>query len=152
METEGQPYVLLAVLCQRAQQDQYGSLSLINVIEQLVVGSTDPNPPEQMPTFRFQGNLVVSLASGPVRRRGTVRVRPIRPSGEALEPVYQEVEFRGEDNRVTLVSNLSFDVTEPGLHWFDVLLEDAVLTRIPLRVRYERARTAPWLTRVEPGA
>ena len=62
----GGPFVQLAVLCEHAQQDQYGSLSVLNVLEQLVAGSSDPKAPDVMPEFRFQADLVVAFASGTV--------------------------------------------------------------------------------------
>lgn len=138
------PYLLAAALCQRAQQDQYGALNIINVLEQLYVSADDPNAPEIMPTFRFQANLIIALASGTLIGERTLTVVPVEPAGERLEPVSQVVEFKGEDHRVTMISNLSMDITQEGVYWFDVLLDDQPVTRIPLRIRYERGYAQPW--------
>lgn len=140
----GGPFVQLAVLCEHAQQDQYGSLSVLNVLEQLVAGSSDPKAPDVMPEFRFQADLVVAFASGTVSGERTLSIVPEQPSGERLEPVAQVVEFRGDDSRVTFVSNLSIDIGQPGVYWFDVLLDEVLVTRVPLRVRYERNVPPRW--------
>jgi hypothetical protein len=138
------PYLLMAVLCQNAQQDQYGSFSVINVLEQLVAGTNDPNAPEEMPTFRFQGQLAVQLAAGNATGSHTVSVVPVRPSGAKLEPVTQTVQFKGVDHRATVISSVSMDIEEEGVYWFNVALDNQVLTRIPLRIRYERQYVEPW--------
>lgn len=140
------PYLLLAALCQRAQQDQYGSLSIINVLEQLVVGSDAADAPERMPTFRFQANLAVSMAAGDVRGVRTLSIVPHQPSGERLDAVSQPVEFKGQDQRVTFISNVSMDMTHEGIYWFEVRLDGRLMTQIPLRVTYERNYQQPWKT------
>jgi hypothetical protein len=139
------PYLLMAVLCQRADQDQYGSFNIINVLEQLVVGSDDPSAPEQFPGFLLESQLVVSLASGARRGDGMITIEPLDPELNRLEPVSQSVHFSGEDHRVTIVSSVSLDVEHTGLYWFNVLLDGQSLTWIPLRISYHRAYQEPWL-------
>jgi hypothetical protein len=141
----GGPYLLMAVLCQRADQDQYGSFNIINVLEQLVVGSDDPGAPVEFPGFRLESQLVVSLASGDRRGPGVVTIQPTDPLLNQLEPVSQEVMFSGEDHRVTIVSNVSLDVEHTGVYWFNVLLDDEPITWIPLRIGYHRGHQEPWL-------
>ena len=46
--------------------------------------------------------------------------------------------FEGEERGVQIFVNLNMQVTEEGLYWFDVLLEGATITRVPLRVIYQR--------------
>ena len=46
--------------------------------------------------------------------------------------------FEGDERGVNLFVNLNLQVKEEGLYWFDVLVEDAVMTRIQLRVMYQR--------------
>lgn len=144
MTPNGGPYLLAALICQRAQQDQYGSFSIINVLEQLIVGTEDPKAPEKMPTFRFQAALVVQLASGRIAGPRTLSVTLIEPSGGSRETFSQEVELKGEDHRVTVVSNLSLDATEDGLYWFNIALDGRLLTRVPLRIVYQRGGRMPW--------
>src|SRR6185312_10905474 len=144
MASSGGPYLLMAVLCERAQQDQYGSFSVMNVLEQLVAGTDSPDAPEAMPTFRFQGSLAVSFASGDANGDHTLSIVPVEPSGERLETVSQVIHLRGEDHRATFVSNVSMDITAEGVYWFEVSLDMRVVTRIPLKIRYERSYVQPW--------
>lgn len=139
------PYLLMAVLCQRADQDQYGSFNIINILEQLVVGSDDPGAPEEFPGFRLESQLVVSIASGDHRGDGVVTIVPTDPKLNQLAPVSQDVRFSGEDHRVTIVSNVSLDVEHTGVYWFNVLLDGESVTWIPLRIGYRRGHQEPWL-------
>lgn len=145
MAAEREPYLLMAVICQRAQQDQYGSFSIINILEHLVAGSDDPNAPEQMPTFRLEANLVVMFASGDAIGDRSVIIVAEEPDGERLQPVEQKITLRGGDQRSTIVSSLSLDISKTGVYWFDVFLEDRLVTRIPLRIGYERGPREPWM-------
>ncbi|MDI3340870.1 MAG: hypothetical protein QJR03_10085 [Sphaerobacter sp.] len=139
------PYLLVAAICQRAQQDQYGSFSLINLLEHLVAGSDDPNAPEQMPPFRLDANLVVMFASGDTVGERMVTIVAEQPDGERLPPVSQRIVLRGNDQRSTIVSNLSLDIAQTGVYWFDVYLDDDLVTRIPLRIGWERGPRQPWM-------
>jgi hypothetical protein len=139
------PYLLMAVLCQRADQDQYGSFNVINILEQLIVGSDDPNAPEEFPGFRLEAQLVVSLASGNKRGDAEITIEPTDPKLNRLQPVSQGVRFSGEDHRVTIVSNVSLDVEHTGVYWFNVLLDGESISWIPLRIGYQRGNQEPWL-------
>jgi hypothetical protein len=46
--------------------------------------------------------------------------------------------FEGEDRGVNLILNLNIVVDQEGVYWFNVLLEDQFVTRIPLRIFYQR--------------
>jgi len=148
MAASGGPYLLMAVLCERAQQDQYGSFSVMNVLEQLVAGTDSPDAPEKMPTFRFQGSLAISFASGKATGNHTLSVIPVEPSGSRLDAVSQVIQLKGEDHRATFVSNVSMDITDEGVYWFEVSLDRRVVTRIPLKIRYERSYVQPWSVHV----
>lgn len=143
-----EPHLLVAAICQQANQDQYGSLSLMNMVEQLIAGSDDPNAPEEMPGFRFDAHLVIIFASGEATGERTVTVIAEAPDGERLPPVDQLIFLRGDDARSTILSSLSLDITQVGVYWFDVLLDGRLVTRIPVRVGYERGPREPWMNLV----
>lgn len=140
-----EPYLLIAAICQQANQDQYGSLNLMNLVEQLVAGSDNPDAPEEMPGFRFDADLVIVFASGEASGERTVTIIAEAPDGERLPPVDQMIFLRGEDARSTILSSLSLDITQVGVYWFDIQLDGRLVTRIPLRVGYERGHREPWM-------
>ena len=132
------PYLLAALLCERAYQNEYGAFNIDGVIEELVVQANVPRAPKDMPPFRLEGFAVIAFAAGVARGAYRVTLVPIRPNGERLEPVSQQISFDSDESRYTAVYNLSLDVTEPGLYWFDVLLNERLVSRIPVRIRYNR--------------
>lgn len=46
--------------------------------------------------------------------------------------------FEGQDRGVNVVLNINFAAEEEGIYWFDVLLHEQLVTRIPLRILYQR--------------
>ena len=53
--------------------------------------------------------------------------------GETSFPVL----FEGEDRGANLILPTDFEVDEEGLYWFDILVDDRLMTRIPMRVLYQ---------------
>lgn len=98
-----------------------------------------------MPGFRFDADLVIIFASGDAIGERTVTVIAEAPNGERLPPVDQAIILRGEDYRSTIVSSLSLDITQVGVYWFEVQLDGRQVTRIPIRVGYERGPREPWM-------
>ena len=50
--------------------------------------------------------------------------------------------FEGEDRGANLVMEIATRFQFEGLYWFDVMLSDEQMTRIPFRVIYQRAVSA----------
>ena len=46
--------------------------------------------------------------------------------------------LEGEDRGANLILQLAFQAEEDGLYWLEVHLHDALITKIPLRVVYQR--------------
>ena len=48
--------------------------------------------------------------------------------------------FEGDDERGNaLVAPVAFVVEQEGLYWFDVYLNEELVTRMPLRIAYQQA-------------
>jgi hypothetical protein len=136
------PYVQTAVFCEQVLQEQDGVLSLIRIVDRITHSAVGPDIPEQMPQVPINLRAVITLKSGDSRGRHQVTIRPEAPSGQQLDPVTLPVLFEGEDRGVNLVVQLGLVVDQEGLYWFDVLLGNRILTRMPLRVVYAPTRTA----------
>ena len=50
--------------------------------------------------------------------------------------------MEGEERGFNNIVNMVFTFTMEGLYWFNVYLDDALLTRIPLRIKYNRIVTS----------
>lgn len=132
------PYLIAAALCESVLEEKTGTLSAIRMIDRITVTSNDPSAPDQMPVTTARFTLLISLKSGSARGKHFIKFRPETPSG--LKPFEQSfpVLFEGEDRGINLVLAINFQLDQEGLYWFDILLEEDLLTRIPLRVLYQK--------------
>lgn len=135
------PYVATAVACEKVLTEQDGVLSVIRVIDRIFHQVAGPDVPDQMQPFTFNFILLVTLKSGEARGSHRVSVRPEAPSGEQQEPNSVPILLEGEERGVNLIFNMAIQFTMEGLYWFDVLFNEQLLTRVPLRVVYQPTRT-----------
>jgi hypothetical protein len=127
------PFLSAAVFCEEAKQDGEGFLSLSRIIDHIVVVGADPNvmPPTQIVT-----TLVVIFRSGKFRGSSQITVNQLSPSGLSVPLFSFPTFFQGDDQGAGVIARVGFEVSEPGLHWFDVSLGGQPKTRIPLNVSY----------------
>ena len=132
------PYLATAVLCEKVLQEKDGVAILIRIVDRVSVTGAGTEAPEDMPPVTLSFTLALGFKAGIARGKYAVSVRGETPSGEVLPEVTMSVLFEGEERGVNVFMNLNFQAKEEGLFWFDVLLEGALVTRVPLRVLYQR--------------
>lgn len=137
-EEAGGPYVQMALICERVLNEKDGVMSIIRVIDRVTISASGSDPPEQMPPGQINITIVMALKSGFVRGRFNLIVVPTTPSGKKLSETSAGVLLEGDDRGVNVVLNMRMFLQEEGLYWFDVLFENQLLTRIPLRLVYQR--------------
>ena len=135
------PYVQLATICEKALQEADGVLSIIRAVDRLTLTAQGTNVPDELPQGMLQPTLVVALKSDDARGRHPVTLRIQQPSGLYLPERSFDVMFEGEERGVNLILQLQIEAEE-GLYWFEILVNDQLLTRVPLRVIYQRIPTA----------
>lgn len=134
---EGGPYLNSAVLCASAEHVDGKTWTITGVFDQYQVpGGFDS--PEQMPPIRLKYVIFVLLRSGSARGTARLGIRPEKPSGLRQQTLEVPMLFRGDEQGMPQRFALESTFDEEGLYWFDVLLDGALLTRIPLRVTYQR--------------
>ena len=132
------PYLTAALLCERVLQEKDETVSVIRLIDRLAVTVNALNSPETMPSITANLTLFVGLKSGSARGRNTIKIRTEAPSGITLSDQLLSALFEGEDRGVNLIVNMGLTLDQEGVYWFNILLEETLLTRIPLRVLYQR--------------
>ncbi len=144
MATEtGGPYVQMAAICERVLQEKDGVLSIIRLIDRYTTTARGTDPPEEMPPTSISPTIVVMLKSGFVRGRYTLKIVPNSPTGKRLNELSTGLLLEGEDRGVNVVLKGQMVLREEGLYWFDVMFEKQLLTRIPLRLVYQRVTQGP---------
>lgn len=145
MNDTGGPYLQAAVLCEKVLQEKDGVISIIRIIDTLNITASGPAPPEEMPAGQISFPAVITLKAGMLRGKYDIKIVPVAPSGKKMHGPSVSAYFEGDDRGVNVILTINLTVKEEGVFWFDVSVQDLLLTRIPLRVVYQR------LTHSGPG-
>jgi hypothetical protein len=136
------PFVSVANFCENVIEGKDGVLSLIRLIDRQMIVTQGPNAPEDMPKQQFRNYLVISLKAGAARGRHDLKLYREDPSG--LRNLMQTfpVLFESEDRGQNVVLQLNMEVEDEGLYWFDIEINDQLLSRVPFRFIYQRVSNA----------
>ncbi len=136
------PWVQIAAFCQTAIQEATGALSIIRVLDRLgLAGMTAEMQPQPL-----QLTMVLVLKSDLMNGQYTANIRCTSPLGNITTGPDMPFLFEGQDRGVQLILPAAVLATEHGLYWFDVLVEGEIITRVPLRVLYQRIQLPPGMT------
>lgn len=139
MVSESGPFLQTAAFCERVLHEQDGVLSLIRMVDRLI---TDPNVIEAGGTpSAHQLFVVIMFKGGEARGSSQLTLAPVAPSGMKLAEIETSVLFEGgEDRGIQLIVPVAMPLNQSGVYWFSVLLDDVLITKIPLRVVHQRQR------------
>jgi hypothetical protein len=128
-------YLQLAVLCEKVLKEADGVMSVIRVIDRFTVNGATPEMPPQVLPFM----IAIIFKAGFMRGKQTIAIRPKSPTGVDLPAMEFPILFEGDDDRgVGMVFPIQWVPPEEGLFWWDVYLNQELVTRMPLRVIYQR--------------
>ena len=131
------PYLLAAIICEKVLVEEGGVKSAIRIIDRVTRQAIGPNPPQEMEPFDYETTLLIKFKSGRARGTYPLEIQLVKPSGESPTPVRQTILFEGEDDRgIDIVTNMRIRFDQTGIYWFNIILNDVRLTRIPFRVIY----------------
>jgi len=137
MNPEG-PYVSVAAICEKVLSEKDGLVSCIRFVDILNL-NIHKEKPEEPTGVRFAVNAFIAFKSGSFVGTKQCVLRLVTPSGKtgklsAGAPKGYPVIFKGEGQGYNLILTIEIPASENGLYWFDVMLDDEVYTRIPLRI------------------
>lgn len=141
-EFESGPYLNAALLCERTIEEPDGVLTLVRLVDKVTAGPTPGAQAEQeFQPFPVRLSLVVVLRRGDATGTYEVKVRPREPDGTELQASGVQVAFPGDDpgEAVNVLINMGLGVQFEGLYWFDILINDRVVSRLSLRIEFQRA-------------
>jgi hypothetical protein len=130
------PYLVMAIFCEKVLREADNVLSVIRIIDRFNV----VNATAEMPPTPLQFTVLISFKSGFLRGKQMLSIRPKSPNKEDLPQMSFPMLFEGDDDRGSaMIAQLNFVATQEGLYWFDVHLNEVLVTRMPLRVAYQQA-------------
>jgi|SRR5271165_485727 len=140
------PYITAALLCDKVLAEGNGTLSIIRIADRagyqaIGVDGTPAIPPGARPVFQLSG--LVALKAGPVTGEHVIKIVVENPLGKRTELHSFNVTFMGRDHGQNLILNMVIGIEHDGLHWFDVLFDEELLTRIPLVIAPESPLVPP---------
>jgi hypothetical protein len=140
IESQDGPFVSVACICQTPLREATGHLSVIRITDRIQIIGTEP---QMQPQPLMNLMLVIVLRSGVLRETYTLTVTTVAPNGQSSPHNPISVLFEGEDRGPAIISPLILVATEAGLYWIEIALEGKLLTKIPLRVQYQKAQGIP---------
>jgi hypothetical protein len=132
------PFLQIAALCEQVLEEKTGVLSLIRIVDrlQVVIPTNSMGQAASPPPYTL--TVIVSMRSGTARGSHELTIRPEAPNGMKQASFAVTVLFEGEDRGVNVVLPIPIQTDIEGLYWFDVLLDDKLLTRVPMRIVHQR--------------
>lgn len=142
------PYLAAAFFCEKVLQEKDGVLSAIRIVDRVSLSASTvslfgtPAPSTLPPDARFPLTLMllVALKAGTAEGSHTVTIRPIEPAEADMQGASIPIELTGGDGGINLTINLTLNVPlqaeQDRVYWFELLIDDTPLTRVPLRVLY----------------
>jgi hypothetical protein len=145
---QGLPLVAGATFCESILVEEKGMYSIIRMLDTITVTPASPDTPGRAaPALTgqplVQAMLFVGLKSGDVRGKRTITLQLRSPSNE-IKPIGDPVPvlFDGAESGVVLRVQVNLAVEEYGLYWAEVLSDNDLVVRVPLRLRQgEESRT-----------
>ncbi len=138
------PWVSFAVLCEKTIEDKAGRLSLINIVDQ--VNYTPPqgeNLSGQIPALTVKLIAAVGFKGGVLKGPSSIKLGLVKPNGESGPTLTVSTLFQGEERGTNLLTEMNLILSEEGLYWVEVYVADQFMTRIPLRLAYQRVVFGP---------
>jgi len=148
MTFETGPFLKMACFCERLLREVDGVATVVRVIDRLTHTDSKPDAPTEMPPVTYEMKLVIMLIPGQALGRHDLKVERELPSGIIEKPIALTVQMEGGNRGANIVMDTKMTFPLEGLYWFNVYLDDVLLTKIPFQVLYQRIS----IPGVAPGA
>jgi hypothetical protein len=121
----------MAVFCEKVLREG-PVMSLIRVVDRFhISGQT-----RDMAPARIAFTMVIAFKSGFSKGKYDLTVKPKSPTGKDLPTFGMPILLEGDDQGAAIAMEVSFQADEEGLYWFEVYLNEVLVTQMPLRVVY----------------
>lgn len=141
-EETGGPYVSVAAFCQTALLESTHQLSMIRIVDQLTIqvpkfppGFTLPQG-ITVPVPTAQITMVIVLKSGIYEGKATIKMQPKSPTGKDLLLAQFPTLLQGREQGIQVIMPMAIVFQEEGVYWFEITLDDLLLTKVPLRIMH----------------
>jgi hypothetical protein len=137
------PYVAGAFFCDQVIEGKDGVMTPVRIIDVVNIQVEGDDVPAEMPTGHIASTLFLLLRAGEARGSYDISLTREDPSGRRESGPSFSVLFNPGGSGVQVTVPVNMEISEPGLYWFDVVFNGALITRVPLEVRYHRILHPP---------
>lgn len=134
----GGPYLQAALFCDKVLQEKDGVISAIRIIDRITVTVSGNAPPEKMPLSRINVTALLSFKSGFYKGSTEIKLIGRNPSQQVFAETLLPILLEGDERGTNTVLEMTIEVSEDGLYWFGVLVGNRLMSKMPLRVVYQR--------------
>lgn len=123
------PYVAVAACCDKVLWERDGVLSAIRIVDTYGV------PPDQPTGAQVAITVLVSLKSGDLVGAGELSLVLQAPDGKQV-PLREKwpMAFGAAEQGANVIVNMALPAQKLGLYWLDVLWNEELLTKIPIKL------------------
>ncbi len=138
------PWISFAVLCEKTIEDKLGRLTLINIVDQVNFspqqGQDTPDQPLAIP---IQLVAAIGFKGGILKGPAEVKLQIVKPDGDSGPSITASVLFQGDERGTNIITNMNMVLSDEGLYWIEVFVQNQFMTRIPLRLAIQRVVFGP---------
>ena len=138
MTFETGPHLKMACFCERVLREVDGVATLVRVIDRLTHTESKADAPEEMPPVTYEMKLVIMLIPAKALGRHELKVERELPSGIRDKPIALTVQLEGGNRGANIVMDTKMTFPLEGLYWFNLYLDEVLLTKMPFQVLYQR--------------
>ena len=133
------PYLAAAVICEKILIEQDGVTSAMRIVD-IINLSSDQAPPPRGTIIGVPLALLIMLKSGDLRGDKEILIRLANPSGIIEDIGNILVTFVGpsEGGVNSQIPILALKWDTEGVYWYEIVMDNTIMTRIPLRVNVTR--------------
>ncbi len=133
------PYLQAALLCQNVMEEKSGVKSVIRIVDRItaqVTGGPDA-PLDALPPYKGSFQMLLKLKTGKRPGKHELRIEMVDPSGAARQTSTQTFKLEEGPNRgMDFTINFQLELDREGIYWFDLYLDEILVTRVPLELIY----------------
>ncbi len=127
-----------ATLCESVLQEAENRFTLVRLLDRMEI-AFPADAPDPFPSVTIQIKAVIAFKSGGFVGEKKLAVKTVDPKGEIAAAAFESrLVFEGNEHGTQLVLSLNIGTDREGLYWLDVLLDEEMVTRIPLRLTFTR--------------
>ena len=145
--TKAMPLLAAALFCEKVLEDKDNVMTLVRIVDKVLVQKQQVNMP--MPPTGQQPIMMTTVGSSPIltallafksgnaKGKYLLQIIMVSPSGKRKQVAELPITFLGNEQGVNVRAMMGIQLDEEGLFWYEVRIDDRMLTRMPLRISYE---------------